>query len=378
MLKLYTISSLLRRTYYPINTNLTRSLNRQLSKERAAKHSNHVFHLHLHPPLPSFPHRCRQMQQIRQRALLSIKSAFNNAYHFASWTSSAACCDWYGIECDPTVPGSDGSRVTGLFVIDDSTITGSIPSAVGDLPFLTSLRFHKLPNLTGNIPSSITRLTRLSILLLSWNSLSGPIPSFLSQIPSLTDIDLSFNKFSGSIPPELAKLPSIQQIDFSRNRLTGSIPAEFGNFNKSSPPDLILNHNNLSGDLPVSLGVPVWGKIDLSRNNLTGDASFLFGAGKSTRYIDLSRNEFAFDLSRVTFPVNLTVLDLNHNKITGSIPAQINQVDPTYFPVFNVSYNRLCGEIPAGPITAMFGVDSYFHNKCLCGSPLPPCTSRQI
>ncbi|KAI0519586.1 hypothetical protein KFK09_007037 [Dendrobium nobile] len=170
--------------------------------------------------------------------------------------------------------------------------------------------------------------------------------------------------------------PSIQLFDFSRNRLTGSIPAEFGNFNKSSPPDLILNHNNLSGDLPVSLGVPIWGKIDLSRNNLTGDASFLFGAGKSTRYVDLSRNEFAFDLSRVTFPVNLTVLDLNHNKITGSIPAQINQVDPNYFPVFNVSYNRLCGEIPAGPITAMFGVDSYFHNKCLCGSPLPPCTSK--
>ncbi|KAH0453385.1 hypothetical protein IEQ34_017709 [Dendrobium chrysotoxum] len=309
-----------------------------------------------------------------KRALNSIKSALNFTY----WTSATACCDWGGVECDPTVPGSDGSRVTGLFVITDSTITGPIPSAVGDLPFLTSLRFHKLPNLTGNIPSSITRLTRLSILLLSWNSLSGPIPSFLSQIPSLTDIDLSFNQFSGSIPPELAKLPSIQQLDFSRNRLTGSIPAEFGNFAKSSPPDLIFSHNSLSGDLPVSLGVPEWGKIDLSRNNLTGDASFLFGAGKSTRYIDLSRNEFAFDLSRVTFPVNVTVLDLNHNKITGSIPAQINQVDPTYFPVFNVSYNQLCGEIPAGPITAKFGVDSYFHNKCLCGSPLPPCTSKQI
>ncbi|KAI0519584.1 hypothetical protein KFK09_007035 [Dendrobium nobile] len=339
--------------------------------------SSTFIYLLLFLPLLITAEKCNKYDK---RALLSIKAAFNNPYLLASWTSSSACCEWYGIQCDPGVPGnSDGSRVTSLFISTDSNVTGTIPPAIGDLPFLTTLGFHKFPNVTGNIPYSITRLTRLTFLFLTWNSLSGPIPSFLSQIPSLTDIYLAFNKFSGSIPPELAKLPFIQIFDFSRNRLTGSIPAEFGNFNKSYPPDLVLNHNSLSGDLPVSLGVPEWGKIDLSRNNFTGDASFLFGVGKSTRYIDLSRNEFAFDLSRVTFPVNLTILDLNHNKITGSIPAQINQlVDSPYFPVFNVSYNRLCGEIPAGPITATFGVDSYFHNKCLCGSPLPPCTSKQI
>ncbi|KAI0519589.1 hypothetical protein KFK09_007040 [Dendrobium nobile] len=333
---------------------------------------SHSFLILLLLPLLIAADKCNKDDK---RALISIKSAFNNAYHFASWTSTSACCDWYGVECDPGVPGnSDGSRVTGLYVITDSNVTGPIPSAVGDLPFLTSLRFHKLPNLTGNIPSSITRLTRLSVLILSWNSLSGPIPSFLSQIPSLTIINLSFNQFSGSIPAELANLPSLLGLDFSRNRLTGPIPSEFGNFPKSSPPDLILNHNSLSGNLPVSLGVPEWRTIDLSRNSFTGDASFLFGAGKSTQVIDLSRNEFAFDLSRVTFPVNLTSLDLNHNKISGSIPAQINQVEPNFFSQFNVSYNQLCGQIPAGPITAKFGVDAYFHNKCLCGSPLPPCT----
>ncbi|KAK8955966.1 Polygalacturonase inhibitor 2 [Platanthera guangdongensis] len=277
------------------------------------------------PPLASAS-KCNKDDK---RALLSIKSAFNNAYHFASWTSTSACCD--------------------------------------------CLRFHKLPLLVGNIPSAITRLTRLSVLTLSWNALSGPIPPFLSQIPSLTIVDLSFNLFSGSIPAELANLPALLGLDFSRNRLTGPIPSSFGNFPKASPPQLVFNHNNLSGDLPRELGVPEWSVIDLSRNKLTGDASFLFGAEKATQRIDLSRNEFAFDLSKVTFPVNLTSLDLNHNEITGAIPAQINQVERNFFSEFNVSYNRLCGAIPAGVITAKFGVDAYFHNKCLCGPPLPAC-----
>ncbi|KAG0490373.1 hypothetical protein HPP92_007236 [Vanilla planifolia] len=305
-----------------------------------------------------------------KRALLSIKSAFHDAYHFASWTNTSACCDWYGVECDP---GVANGRVTGLFVITDSNVTGPIPPAVGDLPFLTSLRFHKLPNLIGNIPSSITRLIHLSVLTLSWNSLSGPIPAFLSQIPSLTIIDLSFNLFSGSIPAELVALPKLLGIDFSRNRLTGSIPAEFGKFPKTSAPNLVLNHNNLSGVIPQELGVPEWEIIDLSRNMFVGDASVLFGAEKSTLQIDLSRNAFEFDLSRVEFPVNLTSLDLNHNKITGSIPVQINQIELNFFALLNVSYNLLCGKIPVGPITAKFGADAFFHNKCLCGAPLAPC-----
>jgi hypothetical protein len=44
------------------------------------------------------------------------------------------------------------------------------------------------------------------------------------------------------------------------------------------------------------------------------------------------------------------------------------------FQEFNVSYNLLCGEIPQGGyLHTRFDVFSYYHNKCLCGSPLPKC-----
>lgn len=301
-----------------------------------------------------------------KKALLAIKAAFNNAYHFASWVPSAACCDWYDVDCDPST-----GRVTGLSIFQDANITGTIPAAIADLPYLTNLLLHHLPGLTGPIPSALSRLRRIQLFRISFTSISGPVPSWLSTLPSLSLIDLSFNSLSGSIPPSLSLLPGLLALHLDRNQLTGSIPDSFGSFPKSSPPDLYLSHNSLSGPIPASLGGPTWGIVDLSRNQLTGDASFLLGSNKPITQLDLSRNRLSFDLSKVSFPVNLTSLDLNHNGITASIPAQINQV--TGLVLFNVSYNRLCGEIPAGAVTARFSQYEYFHNKCLCGTPLSAC-----
>lgn len=97
----------------------------------------------------------------------------------------------------------------------------------------------------------------------------------------------------------------------------------------------------------------------------------LFGANKTTQQLDVSRNLLAFDLSKVVFQTSLIALDLNHNQIYGSIPVGLTAVD--FLQGLNVSYNRLCGEIPQGGRLQRFDVDSYFHNKCLCGSPLPSC-----
>lgn len=97
----------------------------------------------------------------------------------------------------------------------------------------------------------------------------------------------------------------------------------------------------------------------------------LFGSNKTTQAVDVSRNLLAFDLSNVEFSTSLISLDLNHNKITGKIPVGLTAVD--FLQGFNVSYNRLCGEIPQGGRLQKFDVDAYFHNKCLCGSPLPSC-----
>ncbi|GJN36403.1 hypothetical protein PR202_gb25259 [Eleusine coracana subsp. coracana] len=54
-------------------------------------------------------------------------------------------------------------------------------------------------------------------------------------------------------------------------------------------------------------------------------------------------------------------LYFSHNAIYGGIPAQV--ANPTNLQFFNVSYNRLYGQIPAGDNMSRCDVFSFQHNK---------------
>nr|KJB33001.1 hypothetical protein B456_006G1408001 [Gossypium raimondii] len=278
---------------------------------------------------PSVSDHCNAQDK---KVLLKIKKALGNPYLLASWDPKTDCCDWYCLECHPNT-----HRVVSLTLFSDDRLTGQIPPEVGDLPYLETLLFRHLPNLNGTIQPAIAKLKNLKMLRLSWTNLSGPVPNFLSQLKNLTYLDLSFNNLSGSIPSSLSTLPNLEDLHLDRNKLTANM-----DFNT----------------------------IDLSRNLLEGDPSVLFGPNKTTFEIDLSRNVFQFDLSKVQFPKSLARLDLNHNKITGSIPAGLTDLELQFM---NVSYNRLCGQIPVGGRLQSFDYSTYFHNRCLCGAPLDTC-----
>ncbi|KAL9361537.1 hypothetical protein Peur_044322 [Populus x canadensis] len=274
-----------------------------------------------------------------KQVLLQIKKDFGDPYLLASWKSDTDCCtDWYQVECDSTT-----NRIISLTVFAGN-LSGQIPAAVGDLPYLKNLVFRKLTDITGPVQPAIAKLVHLTSLRLDWLNLTGTVPDFLSQLKNLTFLDLSFNGFSGSIPSSLALLPNLLALHLDRNMLTGSIPESFGTF-KGSVPDLYLSHNQLTGEIPASLGNMDFSVIDLSRNKLVGDASMLFGLNKTTNNVYLSRNLFEFNLSNVVFPSTMENLDINHNKIFGSIPPQMTRLP---LQSLNVSYNRLCGQIPVG------------------------------
>ncbi|KAL8500740.1 hypothetical protein ACS0TY_020360 [Phlomoides rotata] len=298
-------------------------------------------------------------------ALIAFKQSFSNPDPFPYWTSLFDCCDWNGVMCDPTT-----HHVIGLDIAPAPDINGTIPSNISNLKHLINLRLHRIPNLVGQIPESISKLPLLRTLVISRTKISGPVPGFLAHLNILEYLDLSFNRLSGSISPSLATLPLIRFMDLSRNQLIGPIPELFTSTTVEFPT-LDLSHNNLSGHLSASLSRINFTSVDISRNGLSGDASVLFGKGKATGTIVISRNDFEFDFSRVAFSESLYVLDVSHNRIYGRIPQQITEAYNLQSQSLNVSYNRLCGKIPSG--WELKDNSSFFHNKCLCGAPLDPC-----
>ncbi|OWM82670.1 polygalacturonase inhibitor-like [Punica granatum] len=296
-----------------------------------------------------------------KKALLKIKKAFNNPYLLASWQPNIDCCTWYCVKCDDVT-----NRIIEIF-ISDGDLPGQIPDAIADLPYLKSISFHKVTKFSGPIPYSITKVKYLDFLRISYANLTGTIPEFLGQLKNLTYLNLSYNNLTGPIPSSLGQIPKLGYIGLDQNKLTGTIPPSLVNL-KGSELYLILSHNQLSGEIPASFQDIDFGKIDLSRNKLQGDISMLFGYKKTTYMMDFSRNMFEFNMSKLHVHQSLVYLDINHNRVFGSIPEVMTKLA---LQSFNVSYNRLCGKIPqGGRLQTRFDYSAYFHNRCLCGSPL--------
>ncbi|XP_078160442.1 polygalacturonase inhibitor 1-like [Carex rostrata] len=300
-----------------------------------------------------------------RRALLNVKSELGNPPELSEWLPATNCCTWSNLYSK-----TDTGRITGIYFFFLNVST-TIPHSLGDLSELEVMQLQNTPGLYGTIPSSFSKLTKLDTLFLTNNSLYGPIPDFLSRT-NLTGLDLSDNKFSGPIPLSLTKLPNLRFLELSRNSFSGTIPPGLLH---GTTRFLFLSHNKLTGEIPKDFGNGDIDTIDLSHNRLTGDASFLFGITKPMTRIDLSWNQLEFDLTRVVFPHHLEYLDLSHNKIKGKVPKSLQDIQLSFL---NLSYNELCGEIPNRRFMVYHNADSYIHNKCLCGAPLPPCASSPI
>ncbi|EAZ43294.1 hypothetical protein OsJ_27890 [Oryza sativa Japonica Group] len=253
-----------------------------------------------------------------------------------------------------------------------------IPSALGDLPLLQTIQLEAMAGMYGPIPSSFAKLCHLQFLFISGTSISGSIPDFLVKT-NLSALSITNSKLNGSIPESLSLLPNLRVIDLSGNMLTGSIPP--GLFH-GGPVQIVAKINltkiltkcsleRYQMTMAMETLTPL---ISHTTSSSVINPLFLFDIAKPMAKIDLSWNRLEFDMTKVRFPHHLNYLDLSHNSIKGRVAKSLKDINLKFC---NVSYNELCGEIPTGRYMAYHGADCYVHNKCLCGSPLPPCKNGQ-
>ncbi|KAJ1695141.1 hypothetical protein LUZ63_011839 [Rhynchospora breviuscula] len=300
--------------------------------------------------------------------LLKIKEQLGNPQELSNWVEGFQYCGGSAFSNNAQMQCDNNGRVNYL-VLQVITASAPFPEAICDLTELEGLTINSLYNLYGPIPSCINQLSNLHLFDIERTGLSSlPELLFLNH-EKLHDLILSSNAFSGSIPASLSTIPTLNHLDFSNNSLKGTIPPDLVHGQYAT---LFLNDNRLTGEIPKCyLWVPL-GSIYARNNKLTGDPSFLFN--KENIYaIDLSHNDFEFDLSNVEISKSLRSLYLGFNKIYGNIPQSIASAD--HYIDLDFRNNKLCGEIPQRQIFPWqpFEASIFADNKCLCGSPLPPC-----
>ncbi|CAK9278435.1 unnamed protein product [Sphagnum jensenii] len=238
-------------------------------------------------------------------------------------------------------------------ILDDASIVGTLPTAIGDLTNLVILSLTRNPELTGPIPAEINNLAVLQILDLHDNNFNGTIPDFTS-LGNLQELDLSGNQLTGGIP-NFGSMKWLQTLKLSGNQLYGQSPVfldsstsqglanlmalttlnlsmnQFGGpmnpasiFNPSSNLKVLdLSRNNFSGPLPnISLFSTSLQQLNLSMNNFDGpiDPALIFNPSSHLKVLDLSRNNFNGPLPNISlFSTSLQQLNLDNNNFNGTL-----------------------------------------------------------
>ncbi|KAL0359901.1 UNVERIFIED_CONTAM: putative leucine-rich repeat receptor-like serine/threonine-protein kinase [Sesamum angustifolium] len=211
---------------------------------------------------------------------------------------------------------------------------------------------HK--SLHGSISPALFNLSELNVLDLSGNFLQGRIPAELGSLYQLRGLSLSFNLLDGEIPAEVGFLKQLEYLDLGSNKLVGEIPVSLFCNGSASLEYLDLSNNSLSGRILIksqcelrNLRLPRF-----SRNKLWGSRIALLTSCSSEDFL-LYENLSGTIPPSLGKCINLEILDLSYNRISGTIPSEVADSLPSQLgscialEYLNLSYNVLDGQFPA-------------------------------
>ncbi|XP_031268656.1 probable LRR receptor-like serine/threonine-protein kinase At3g47570 [Pistacia vera] len=154
-------------------------------------------------------------------------------------------------------------------------------------------------------------------------------------------------------------------MDLFQQLLTSDIPSAL--WSLKDILEVNLSSNSLSGSLSSDLQNLNVRVLDLSKNQLSGNIPVTLGHIATLETLSLADNKFDGPIP-TTFGtlISLVSLDLSNNSLSGEIPKSLESL--SYLKNFNVSLNRLEGEIPTKGPFRNFSAQSFLLNHALCGS----------
>jgi len=269
-------------------------------------------------------------------------------------TSNIKCC----VQINENFVKINGDVIGGVTCENLTGLKGRIPKDLDNLLDLKKLDLSD-NNLFGTVPIGVGNIQELEELILSNNELTGKLPSQLGRLSSSTAIKLSFNKFEepaplslcalsklrdrlqdpGLCPPERTSLKYFYEFAKGNNWINNANWSEeysnqcswYGVTCKGGNVSSIdLQNNGLSGFLSSDIGsFPSLEKLNLTDNSMKGSIPSDINKLASLKELLLSYNDFIGSVIHI--PMELDSLELQSNRLTGSVTFGVSNKDDSYF-----------------------------------------------
>ena len=276
-------------------------------------------------------------------------SEWNTKTH---WLTQAPLTAWHGVTAE-----ADG-RITGLN-LSDNNLSGSLPSSLSKLKDLTTLDLSDNGGLSGPLPLSLTRLS-IESLFLGGTKLCTPLESdFQNWLQGVSDT--KGVSACTSVNPDREVLVTLYNLtngtnwNNSSNWLSEEPLGEWygvSTDHSGRVTELSLEGNNLLGTIPPELGqIKMLQSIQLGFNELSGPIPPELGNLHNLRNLGIQfcwlSGTIPPELGRLT---NLETLSLwgNGSTLTGALPPELGQLS-------NLKKLALSENAFTGPIPSEFG-----------------------
>ncbi|WP_138429452.1 leucine-rich repeat domain-containing protein [Fodinibius saliphilus] len=207
-----------------------------------------------------------------------------------------------------------------------------IPSEVYDITSLEGLYMSHNYNVTHGIDSKVGNLRNLRHFYMAENNMTGDLPSSMSNLTKLTYFTIGSssqtsnqNSFTGTLP-DFSNATGLRQFVLSKNELGGDWPKYWNNGNFTQLITLSGQWNNFTGTLHGFNNLPSIRSIVLNGNNLSGSLDpQLTQIDQGVKIVALGWNNFSGDIPQDGYGwyYDMRNWRLNDNDLTGRIPCDL-------------------------------------------------------